>query len=671
MKYIWIGIALILFFGCKKQENNIFGRDQLIIKDYLLRGSNIKLNYASRNFYNESAYNKIIAKNNDSINRENYFELAWNYFSINDIENFKKITDEVFLLSKQSKNKYHLANSNNLLGVYFETKSINDSAFYFYLKSEKIYKDINAESKLCSIYRNKALVQYYVNDYLNAEKSLVDALIIAKKHKLTYDIFKIYSSLGIISYDQNDFNKAKQFFVKAEKILNENSSLFDNNEIAFSHCNKGINYFSQGKTLNSIKEFKKALILPKLEIEYPDIYTRVLDNLAKSYLYNSSYNNSLSLLIKSEKTRKKYNIVFGQNFNRLYLSHYYAAVNDFPKANQYALEALAISKNFKAPKDQLLCLKQLIKINPEKALKYSSQYISLSDSMQNMERQTRNKFAKIAFETDEITKEKEEVEEQYFIVVWVCLAIFIIALLLFVIGKQLLKQKEFRLQQVQQKANEEIYNLLLAQQNKIDSARNNEKERISKDLHDGVLNRLASTRMNLDSLHNQPTSENVQKSKILIDGIQDVEKEIRNISHDLNKEVFAKSVSFVKVISAFMEDQFEATKTRNFLEFDSNINWDLLAGVVKIHLYRIVQEAVHNTNKHARAQSIIINFLAIEGGIKLEIFDDGVGFLLNKKKKGIGLQNIYSRTALCNGTVLLESQKGIGTTLKLFVPYQE
>jgi signal transduction histidine kinase len=342
-----------------------------------------------------------------------------------------------------------------------------------------------------------------------------------------------------------------------------------------------------------------------------------------------------------------------------------------PKANDYALEALAISTKFRAPKDQFLCLKQLIKINPKKALQYSSQYISLSDSMQNMERQTRNKFAKIAFETDEITKEKEEVEEQYFIVVWVCLAIFIIALLLFVIGKQLLKQKEFRLQQVQQKANEEIYNLLLAQQNKIDSARNNEKERISKDLHDGVLNRLASTRMNLDSLHNQPTSENVQKSKILIDGIQDVEKEIRNISHDLNKEVFAKSVSFVKVISAFMEDQFEATKTRNFLEFDSTINWDLLAGVVKIHLYRIVQEAVHNTNKHARAQSIIINFLAIEGGIKLEIFDDGVGFLLNKKKKGIGLQNIYSRTALCNGTVLLESQKGIGTTLKLFVPYQD
>lgn len=669
MKYIWIGIALLLFFGCKKQENDISEREQ--IKTLLLSGSNRKLSFKSRNFLNDKVYLKLNNHKNDSINRENYFELAWNYFTINDIEKFKKITDEVFLLSRQSKSKNHLAQSNNLLGIYYETKSINDSAFYYYLKAEKIYKAANLESKLCSIYRNKALVQYYVNDYLNAEKSLVDALIIAKKYKLTYDIFKIYSSLGIISYDQDDFNKANEFFAKAEIILNENSSLFDNNEIAFSCCNKGVNYFSQGKILNSITEFNKALILPNINIEYPDIYTRVLDNLAKSFLYYSSYQNSFLLLKESEKIRKKYKIVFGKNFNRLYLSHYYAAIHDLPKANAYALEALAISKNFKAPKDQLLCLKQLIKINPQKALHYSSQYISLSDSMQNMERQTRNKFAKIAFETDEITKEKEEVEEQNSIILWVCIAIFVIAVLLFVIGRQLLKQKEFRLQQVQQKANEEIYNLLLAQQNKIDSARNNEKERISKDLHDGVLNRLASTRMNLDSLHNQPSSENVQKSKILIDGIQDVEKEIRNISHDLNKEVFAKSVSFVKVISTFMEDQFEATKTRNFLEFDPKINWDLIPGLVKIHLYRIVQEAVHNTNKHARAQSIIINFLAIDGGIKLEIFDDGVGFLLNKKKKGIGLQNIYSRTASCNGTVLIESQKGIGTTLKLFVPYQE
>ena len=91
MKYIWIGIALLLFFGCVKHENDIIENDQLKIKDFLLKGSNRKISYRSRNIYNEKAYNEIKTKKNDSLNRENYFELAWNYFTINDIEKFKNL----------------------------------------------------------------------------------------------------------------------------------------------------------------------------------------------------------------------------------------------------------------------------------------------------------------------------------------------------------------------------------------------------------------------------------------------------------------------------------------------------------------------------------------------------------------------------------------------------
>jgi signal transduction histidine kinase len=461
------------------------------------------------------------------------------------------------------------------------------------------------------------------------------------------------------------------YHFKAIKLIENNAELFDNTDLATCYNNIGYNYLSIGNYRNAINFFDKGLRLDNIKVTFPYLYCKLIENKVYSKLNLNDYENIDSDLKITLKIREKYNVLNGKNFNRLYLSYYYADMHDLPKANQYAQEALAISKSFKAPKDQLLCLKQLIKINPEKALAYSSQYISLTDSMQKMERQTRNKFAKIAFETDEITKEKAAVEEQYTRIVWVCLIISVILILLFVIGKQLLKQKEFRLQQVQQQTNVEIYNLLLAQQNKIDNARNSEKERISKDLHDGVLNRLASTRMNLTSLISVPTTDNINKSKGLIEGIQEVEKEIRNISHDLNKDILMKSVSFVNVITTYMEEQYEATQIKNFLEFDSKINWDLIPGMVKIHLYRIVQESMQNIAKHAHASSIILSFQSVEGGLRLEIFDDGVGFLLNKKKKGIGLQNIYSRTASCNGTVIIESKKGIGTTIKVVVPYQD
>ncbi|MFM2265755.1 MAG: hypothetical protein RLZ77_1175, partial [Bacteroidota bacterium] len=559
----------------------------------------------------------------------------------------------------------------NYKGIYFENISNNDSAYYYYLKSEKIFKKINALRELCSVYRDKAQVQFYINDYLGSEGSLVDALKIANTNNFVTDQYLIYTFLGINSNELGDYSMSFNYHFKAIKLIENNAELFDNTDLATCYNNIGYNYLSIGNYRNAINFFDKGLRLDNIKVTFPYLYCKLIENKVYSKLNLNDYENIDSDLKITLKIREKYNVLNGKNFNRLYLSYYYADMHDLPKANQYAQEALAISKSFKAPKDQLLCLKQLIKINPEKALAYSSQYISLTDSMQKMERQTRNKFAKIAFETDEITKEKAAVEEQYTRIVWVCLIISVILILLFVIGKQLLKQKEFRLQQVQQQTNVEIYNLLLAQQNKIDNARNSEKERISKDLHDGVLNRLASTRMNLTSLISVPTTDNINKSKGLIEGIQEVEKEIRNISHDLNKDILMKSVSFVNVITTYMEEQYEATQIKNFLEFDSKINWDLIPGMVKIHLYRIVQESMQNIAKHAHASSIILSFLSVEGGLRLEIFDDGVGFLLNKKKKGIGLQNIYSRTASCNGTVIIESKKGIGTTIKVVVPYQD
>jgi signal transduction histidine kinase len=669
MKWSSVLLVLMLFFGCTDQNKENTNHDK--ISELLVKATDRNLNYNERRNISLQTLKILSTQKNDSVNRLQLNKLSYNFIVINDWNNFLITNKIAFERAFNSNDLMQIGLCKNYKGIYFENISNNDSAYYYYLKSEKIFKKINALRELCSVYRDKAQVQFYINDYLGSEGSLVDALKIANTNNFVTDQYLIYTFLGINSNELGDYSMSFNYHFKAIKLIKNNAELFDNTDLATCYNNIGYNYLSIGNYRNAINFFDKGLSLDNIKVTFPYLYCKLIENKVYSKLNLNDYENIDSDLKITLKIREKYNVLNGKNFNRLYLSYYYADMHDLPKANQYAQEALAISKSFKAPKDQLLCLKQLIKINPEKALAYSSQYISLTDSMQKMERQTRNKFAKIAFETDEITKEKAAVEEQYTRIVWVCLIISVILILLFVIGKQLLKQKEFRLQQVQQQTNVEIYNLLLAQQNKIDNARNSEKERISKDLHDGVLNRLASTRMNLTSLISVPTTDNINKSKGLIEGIQEVEKEIRNISHDLNKDILMKSVSFVNVITTYMEEQYEATQIKNFLEFDSKINWDLIPGMVKIHLYRIVQESMQNIAKHAHASSIILSFQSVEGGLRLEIFDDGVGFLLNKKKKGIGLQNIYSRTASCNGTVIIESKKGIGTTIKVVVPYQD
>lgn len=669
MKRCSLVLMILLLLGCsdRKQENSNLNN----MSELLGKATNRKFNYNERRNISIQLLNKLSTHKNDSVNRVLLNRLSYNFIAINDWKNFLKTNKIAYDRAINANDLRQIGLCISFKGIYFENISNNDSAYYYYLKSEKIFKNINDFVELCSIYQNKAQVQFYINDYLGSEASLIEALKIAIANNLVMDQYLIYSFLGINSNELGDYTKSFEYHFKAIKLVENNTQLFDNADLAMCYNNIGYNYLSIGNYRTSINFFNKGIKLDDIKVSYPYIYCKLIENKVYSKLNLNDYKNIDLDLNMTLKIRDEFNVLQGKNFNRLYLSYYYAALHDLPKANRYAQEALAISKSFKAPKDELMCLKQLIKINPKKALSYSSQYISLTDSMQKLERQSRNKFAKIAFETDEITKQKAAVEEQYTRIVWVCLIISVILILLFVIGKQLLKQKEFRLQHVQQQVNVEIYNLLLAQQNKIDNARNSEKERISKDLHDGVLNRLASTRMNLTGLISQPTADNIKKSRELIEGIQGVEKEIRNISHDLNKDILMKSVSFVNVITTYMEEQYEATQIKNFLEFDSKINWDRFPGIVKIHLYRIVQESMQNIAKHAHASSIILSFLSVEGGVRVEIFDDGVGFLLNKKKKGIGLQNIYSRTASCNGTVLIESKKGIGTTIKVVVPYQD
>ena len=362
------------------------------------------------------------------------------------------------------------------------------------------------------------------------------------------------------------------------------------------------------------------------------------------------------------------NIDFGRNSNALFLSKYYELTNQNIKAKQFAIEAYNLSKSYRNADDILLSIKQLSKVDAKNALKYSQDYIRISDSMQMLERVTRNKFAKIAYETEEITNEKEQAIKQKWIFFSIAVLLLLVGILLFIIMHQRTKQKEMRLLQDQQKANEEIYQLIQNQQTKIDEGRQIEKKRIAQDLHDGIMNRLASTRLNLHVIAEKPSLSNIKKCLPFIDGIQDIEKEIRNIAHDLNSNAFANKASFIAVVESFIKEQKSISSSKYHLEIDMSINWEQIEGYKKIHLFRILQEAIQNIEKHAQAKNVIVSILKTENQLLIEIFDDGNGFSLKRKKKGIGLQNIFSRAKCCNGKAEVKSKENEGTTVIVRIP---
>lgn len=639
-----------------------------MIIHYLHEAANKEI-YHSKRVNNNDKANTIINKQKicDSIYINKMFVVADNYYSLNEWKKLDATLKKLQQISKINNDINSLAKVYRYLGLLYENKSLNDSAFYYYTKSQKIYFKINNLKQVCLLYQDQAMIQYYINNFSDSESLLVKALKVANRIDCQSEKYRIYISLGLNAREQENYDSALIYFDKALKIFEEKKVNF--HKFHYEYCINNIAYIYLLKKDYALAKslFLKGLNNKSIYLD-PVIYTRLTDNLVVCNMHLRIFKNAKRTLSKTYNFRDSLNIAEGQNFNRLYLSQYYAAIKDTANAKRYAIDAYNLSQDYRAPNDMMMCLKHLSKIDPANALKYTSEYVKLSDSMHQQERETRNKFAKIAYETEEITQEKETAEKQKSIFLGIAITVTAFGLLLLIVIAQRNRQKELLHAQSQQRAKEEIYQLVQTQQSKIDEGRQIEKKRIARELHDGVMNRLASTRFNLHILNNKKDTETVDKCLPFIDGLHEIEKEIRNIAHDLNTEVFSDNDSFKNILMTFVEEQKNVLKPKLHADIDKTIRWEAIESNVKINIYRILQESLQNISKHADAENIFLSITNQKHFLMLEVHDDGQGFNASQKKGGIGLDNIKARAKECKAIFHVDSGKGNGTTILVSIP---
>ena len=329
---------------------------------------------------------------------------------------------------------------------------------------------------------------------------------------------------------------------------------------------------------------------------------------------------------------------------------------------------MGLSKDIRNNRDILASLKLLSVIDKVNTDSYLNEYISLTDSLQQQERKVRNKFTRIQFETDEYIQENKELSTQRNWIIITSFLILAIVSLLYYFINQKAKNKALILENEQQKANEEIYELMLSQQSKMQEGKLHERKRISEDLHDGVLGNLFGTRIGLGFLDIKGNNETIKKHQSFLDEMQEIEKEIRTISHELKNELLPSEHNFIKIIDILLEKQSKISEFEYELSNDDLIHWDDIDNNVKINIYRIIQEAIQNINKYAKASSVKINFSLDKEMLHLTIKDDGVGFDVKRIKKGIGLKNMASRAQKLTGVFRINSKINRGTTIDISIP---
>lgn len=194
----------------------------------------------------------------------------------------------------------------------------------------------------------------------------------------------------------------------------------------------------------------------------------------------------------------------------------------------------------------------------------------------------------------------------------------------------------------------------------------NERKRIANDLHDSLGPLLSSVKFNINSIdvHNEDDQQVINKAGKHID---EIIKSMRQISYNLIPPTLERK-GLIEAIREFINN----LNQQKFLNIQLHVtSFTQFAKDKEIHVFRMIQEIVNNTIKHAHAKNLQIAFREEENNILILTKDDGKGFEVEKIRSssgGLGLKSLESRIEILNGKLILESDPQRGTNYIIKIP---
>ena len=619
-----------------------------------------------------------IIENPSFVENDKFVKQALVFYDAGNNDKYLYLLKKLYKQSISKEDYNGISESSYYIANYYYNEAKYDSAYFYFTKAENSFLKIKDKVLLASYIKNiRANILTFKKDYVGGEKLSIEALKVAKEEKFNLLIYDCYITLGNSLDGVKNYDKAIEYYKKAIEATDDLKLEPEYLMLKAMPYNYIANIYRKKKEYeNSIKVVEQALRFDNFKKNNTTVYCYLINTLAYSKFKlgdESSQHQFFEVLKIADST----NNIPVQITSRTYLGEYFLVKKDTLRAISYFKDAQAQAHSNSIFEDELKILKFLAQANPNDKSFYSNRYISLNDSLQYVERDTRNKFARIEFETDEITTERDSLTlkaENLSLQRWVIIAVAVLSIVIivfwFMSKSQKAKTIELLLKQEQQKANEDIYQLMLSQHQKIQEGKNIEKQRISLELHDGVMGKLSAVRLNLYAALYKSKLINDQTFSLQIDEIQAVEQEIRNIAHNLNSNLFSDNSNFIAIVKELYLKIENHSRIQFNLEVSDAINFDLINNTIKINLYRILQEALQNIEKYAEASHVEIVMTQINSGhIEVIISDDGKGFSPHHRISGIGIENMKIRIHELGGTFSIESELNRGTKIDLTIPF--
>ena len=558
----------------------------------------------------------------------------------------------------------------NDLGTFYDINGNADSSLYFLNKTIQLATQQNDQEKIGLAYKNIGILYYDIANYKESLKNLITSVKINEQIKNPQGIADAKIWIGVVQeYGLKKYRIALRYYFDAlsnYKILNK--------EDRISYC-----YNNIGNTYNKLQNTDSALYFMNLSLQ---LKLKNKDSLSIGNAYNNigtvlydikEYDKSLDYYFNSLKYREKMNDQNGIGSCYSNIGNIYLQKNELEKAAEYHQKAYQLCRKIAYNDGVLSALEGLSETyakqhNFEAVYFINKEYQSLKDSIYDLTTSEQMVDMQTKYETEkkenEIKQQQLKINKRNTLLISLSV-IFILTLLAFY-----LLYNRYKLKQ-QTKLQQELFNEQQKRAEAVLEAEEMERQRIARDLHDGVGQLLSATKLNFNAITNDITLDNKQTEEKLhksISMIDDSIKEIRNISHNMMPATL-QHFGIIKAIEEFTDRMNLAGKSKiNFEYFE--VDEDKLNSTFKLMLYRITQEIINNTIKHADASNINIQLIGDENELVLTIEDNGTGFDVQKamKEEGIGLKNIQLRVDYLKGILNIDSTIGKGTTTIIEIP---
>lgn len=506
----------------------------------------------------------------------------------------------------------------------------------------------------------------------NQEKALED-YIAALELRLQFDdslnIAQNYRNIANCLYYSNDFGKSIEYATKSLKWLGSKKQHIPFKAIAYDLI--ALNYNYLGELDSSEQYFKKALkIIEEVPAKYDSDKSIVYSNYSSLLEEKGRINESILLLNKAISIDKKLENVSGLAWDYCQLA-YLGLHSDSLEWAFFNLQTADSLVQFSSTLDSKVNVKYgyflyyLKKGENDSALKYSDLYHQMYDSLvslqtdENIQRieaqfQVERKEAALQLANEKVERFKIENENKR-LLIWiiglVLTALLVVFLLYYrnVLSKQKINSmeleiKDSKLDELMSQQESKAYAAMLKGQEK-------ERERVAQELHDRLGGTLAALKLSLKREENVVSTEDME---ILDQAVA----EVRSISHNLSSGAIQKYG-----FNQALQQLCSSLERSGGLKFSIYLHPDVasLGQAASLELYRIVQELVANTIKHADASEVSLQTNFDGNTFNLIYEDNGKGFDMKKVKQGIGLDNIKARVKKLKGQVHFDTEVGRGT----------